>query len=124
MRCFLFVVLISIANITTASDDGFCSADGVPCYRFNYETYDTFMNTYREYGQRARWSDELLNYVFSDEIMDCERFSNEAKHADAIRTEHALLWSVGRCMVHRGYPRELLFNLEQEFIRTYVNLNR
>ena len=82
------------------------------------------MNTYREYGQRARWTDELLNYVFSDEILDCARFSNEAKHAYAIRTEHARLWSVGRCMVNRGYPRELLFNLEQEFIRTYVNLNR
>ena len=124
MRCFLFVVFISVVNITTASEDGFCAADGVPCYRFNYETYDTFMNTYREYGQRARWTDELLNYVFSDEALDCKHFSNEVKHADAIRADYSLLWSLGRCMVIRGYPRELLFNLEQGFIRTYVNLKR
>jgi hypothetical protein len=121
----IFIILMSIAisSCSMISDQLSCKFSEIDCYRFDYSSMDQFKDSVTEYAEKWNLKDPsnaLLKLTTNKDLS----IESSKDSESLIETHPEDIFVLGRYISENHKPREWLFIGEQDFLRSWNNLNR
>ena len=114
---------IVLSSCSVISEEISCKFSEIDCYRFDYSSMDQFKDSVTEHAEK--WNLKVPSNALTQLTANKNLSIKSSEDSEALITANPEdIFVLGRYIIDEHKPREWLFLGEQDFLRSWNNLNR